>query len=117
MNQTVIENYKYWENKREVQKNVVWYSTSRNSRVAVKVIEMSDDHLLNTIKKVYDCAKRAEDLAFIEELQSYENIKYTEWLRLLSTEYVYRKWAKEIELRNQLDYFESMRDYLEEIKF
>ena len=80
--------YMYWGKVRSVQTNIIWKSSDGRF---THLVSLNDEHLVNTIRSVYEKSKMASELSFIDEIQEYEGVKYSEWLRLLTNEYRYRK--------------------------
>ena len=73
---------------REEYLDYVWVSSTG---VRTKVIEMTNDYLLNVLRKVAQKSVLAQQLKYVEEFQMYEGKYYSEWCKALYTEYLYRK--------------------------
>ena len=73
---------------REEYNKVEWIS-SRGART--KIINMSNEYLLNVLKTTCNKSIIAEQLQYVEEFQSYEGYTYCTWVRYFYNEYLYRK--------------------------
>lgn len=87
-------------NKREVYKELRWLSTDKTK---TKIVEMSDDYLLNALRKVHSKLELSKAYPLIEEFQSYNNIKYKDWAAIFYNEYIWRKETEENEYRECLN--------------
>lgn len=72
----------------EEYKNVVWLSSTG---IETKITEMTNDYLINVLRKVAEKSLIANTLQYVEELQTYQGITYSTWLRWLYSQYLYRK--------------------------
>ena len=72
----------------EEYKDIEWVSSSN---VRTKIVDMSDDYLLNVLKKVAIKAIVAQTLEYVEEVQMYEGQTYSTWVRYFYSQYLYRK--------------------------
>lgn len=73
---------------REEYRGVEWESRSGER---VLIYEISNEYLLNVLKKVWQKSIMAQQLEYVEEYQTYRGIQYSAYVRYFYNEYLYRK--------------------------
>ena len=67
---------------------VEWLSSNG---VSTPIVNMTNDYLLNVLRKVTEKNIIACQLEYVEEFQKYQGLTYSNWVRFFYNEYLYRK--------------------------
>ena len=81
-------NLELLKEERNEYKNIAWESTTG---ISTLITEMSDDYLLNALRKATQKSIVAQHLEYVSEFQTYNGIHYSAWVRYMYNEYLYRK--------------------------
>lgn len=68
--------------------DIQWLSSTG---VYTRIVEMSDEYLLNVLSKVWQKSVKARELTYVKEFQCWNNVTYNAWVRYFYNEYLYRK--------------------------
>lgn len=92
------------EAQRKEYTHVRWKSSGGAS---TRIVNVDDNYLRNIMRSVSKSLVLASHYPLVDEFQSYESVKYTDWQRYLQNEYLYRDALVE----KRYNDFSDMRDY------